>query len=508
MTGFSILYSDGRQGDRPRGEGAPDYFIDLNLGPVVSGILAGRETYDLTRFFYDCPVAAEDVTRRQDVMRDLEQDALCAAVRTFSIAMASVREHLSTAERMRHRMQKARWHLDAATLYCAAVRALGEQLWDQPLSVALRDMGTRLSHYVTSADFQRLATDAELVQDALGTVRYALSIHGGRVDLPPFEEQADYSDVIEHLFERFQQGDATDYPFGSTEMLEMNHIEEQILDLVIAQQSGPFALLGQFVVDHPAFVDPLVRRFDREVQFFLAYIDYIAPLRSAGLPFCQPRMETGKAILATDSFDIALAKTLARKNKRPVGNDLHLEGDERIIVVSGPNQGGKTTFARMFGQLHYLGALGLPVPGSDARLFLFDRIFTHFERGENTTDLRGKLEDDLIRIHEILEGATDRSLVIMNEIFTSTTLEDALELSRLVLGRLRAIDALGLWVTFVEEVASGRGIVSMVSTVDPDKPSERTFRILRAPATGMSDAIAIARRHGLTHELLAERLRA
>ena len=506
----SILFE--RPEDRPGAEPAemPGFFVDLNLDQIVEAVIKGKPEYNLRSLFWSPLTRVGAIEYRHEVMQELERPEPARIVGAFAQGMHTVRDYLARADRLLYPLQKQRWFLDAVDIYCEAVVCfLGDLSAADLKSRGLLAFREYLKEYVGSGPFVTLRDDTERLKAQLGAIEYCIRIRGNSVTVREYNAEIDYSEIVQKTFERFKQGDVKDYRAKFPAPAEMNTVEAQVLDHVAQLYPDTFGSLNAYCQQNANFIDGKVAAFDREIQFYVAYLDFVNALRASGLHFCYPGVsDTSKEISDLEGFDLALANKLISEGKSIVCNDFWTKGNERILVVSGPNQGGKTTFARTFGQVHYLAALGCPVPGKEAHLFLFDRLCTHFEKEENVEDLRSKLEDDLVRMHRILTDATSRSIVIVNEILTSTTLTDAVFLGKKVMESVGRLDCLCVWVTFVEELASySEKTVSMISMVVPENPAIRTYKVVRRPAHGRSYAAVLAEKYGLTYSVLKERIK-
>ncbi len=506
---LSILYRNGRKTEELQAADMPACFTDLNLDHLFAALVRERQAYNLLPLYYTLPRQQEDVRYRQEICADLERVQVLACTAAFTQEMVLVRRYLELVQTLRFRYHIDGWLLEAVLVYCRAVRVLATSLDAIDLNsqgmIRLREY---LSSYVSSAAFQEMDVGSSQIRQDLSAIRYSVLIKGNAVRVRLYEDEVDFSEDVEHIFEKFRQGAVRDYTSKQILAAGMNHVGAQILEGVAKLSPEVFARLDQFAGAHAQFLDATIVRVDRELQFYAAYLEYIGGLKRSGLDFCYPEIAVqDKDIHCYAGFDLPLAHQLLNAGGQVVPNDWSLTGPERILVVSGPNQGGKTTFARAFGQMHYLAGLGLAVPAREARLYLTDQVMTHFEREEDITNLRGKLYDDVLRIRHILEHATPDSIIIMNEIFSSTALQDAVLLSTSVMNKIIARDLICVCVTFMDELASlGEQTVSMVSTVRSDDVATRTFKILRRPADGLAYAITIAKRHGLTREQLWERI--
>lgn len=264
---------------------------DLNLDQIVAAITGDREERDLiTKVLFGHLHDADAVRYRHEVFRDLDDAALFEEVQRFADHVGQVRVHLRQLAKMPHRYHQEGWLLDAAAIYCEAVQSLAAHLASAPISSrALLAFREYLASYVASARFTALVSDTRNRKDALGQIRYCTRIRAGRVEVSRYQDEADYSAIVLKTFERFKQGAVKDYTNHYRARPGMNHVTAQILELVARLFPEEFTALDEYCRQHAAFLDEGIRHADRELQFYLAYLDYVSRFALPGCASAIPR---------------------------------------------------------------------------------------------------------------------------------------------------------------------------------------------------------------------------
>jgi len=506
----SILFRPDDRPDHGVAGALPSFAIDLHLDEVVAALGHDRADPGLGARYFTCLRDPDAVAFRHEVFRDLEAPGLRDGLADFVAQMGVVDEHLAHASAIGHPLERQRWQLEAANAYQAAVAAVAATLDDaSPVSRGLTAFRAELRAYVDSEAFTSIVADTARMLADLADVTYRLRIDENQILVTRHDGEADYGAEVLATFGRFRRsGTPEPVSVDVFRTVDMNLVEIGILERVARLHPAVFQSLGAYNQRHGAFVDPAVAVFAGELSFYLGWLDLIRPLQDAGLPFSYPDVSSGDdGLAARGLFDLALAIRRVAIGDGIVTNDLDLSPTERLIVITGPNQGGKTTFARAIGQLHHLAAIGVPVPGSGARVLLGPATHTLFARAEDPADLTGRLEAELTRVRAILDELRPGSVVIMNESFASTTVDDALALNRAVIAEMARGGAICVVVTFLTELAmDDPGTVSMTGVMDPLDPTRPTYRLERRPADPLAHARAVADMHGLGYDAVRARI--
>ena len=181
-----------------------------------------------------------------------------------------------------------------------------------------------------------------------------------------------------------------------------------------------------------------------EWSFYQGCINLHKRAMALHLPFCFPTVcdETADELNFTELADISLA---LRHNISPVTNNLCMDGI-RQTIVTGANQGGKTTFLRSIGCAQLMAQCGMFCAANMYKFSIRPRIFTHFCKPEDVSLDSGKLDEELARISRIVDSVATGSLLLMNESFSSTTEREGAAVAREIIG---AFDDIGVKIIFI-----------------------------------------------------------
>ena len=185
-------------------------------------------------------------------------------------------------------------------------------------------------------------------------------------------------------------------------------------------------------------------------------------------------------------YDVCLALVV---DQPVVDNDLDADG-KNLVVITGTNQGGKSTFLRAIGLAQTMMQCGMFVPADALTANVSDRIFTHYPHKEDEGVRSGKLDEELSRMSEIVDHMTPDSLLLLNEWFAATNEREGSEIARQIVTALLERGIKLFYVSHLYTFARGmydQGLPNaLFLQAERREDGERTFRMLARTPTQTS----------------------
>jgi hypothetical protein len=219
----------------------------------------------------------------------------------------------------------------------------------------------------------------------------------------------------------------------------------QLEDRAVNQVANALARSVDHVLD-------FLRMLRTEIGFYVGCLNLAEALRAIGAATCTPEVLRAEQVTlqARGLYDVCLALTVSRT---VVGNDV--DADERsLLMVTGANQGGKSTFLRSVGLSQLMAQCGMFVAADAYRANACTGVFTHYKREEDETMQSGKLDEELARMSEIADHIRAGCLLLCNESFASTNEREGSQIARQIIDAMLEENIKVVFVTHMYDLAA------------------------------------------------------
>ncbi len=216
-----------------------------------------------------------------------------------------------------------------------------------------------------------------------------------------------------------------------------------------------------------------------ELGFYIGALNLYEEVIGLGgsLSFPSPLLHTKREAHLRNLYDLSLLLTMRQK---VVGNDLDISGGE-LVIITGANQGGKSTFLRSIGIAQLMMQAGMFVPADLFSSNVSTALFTHFKREEDKELESGKLDEELVRMSKIIDNIGKDAMILFNESFASTNEREGSEIARQIVSALIESRIQVFFVTHLYEFANYFYNKNMPNTLflraERREDGVRTFKI-------------------------------
>lgn len=265
--------------------------------------------------------------------------------------------------------------------------------------------------------------------------------------------------------------------------------------------------------------------FESQMSFYIGAKRIIEAVRARGLDMCRPKylpMED-RALRAKGVFDLSFYTQMVSQD--PMGslkgkiitNDCTMDDYGRFYVLTGANNGGKTTYTRAIGIIQVLAQAGIYVPCESCEISPVDFIFTHFPKEEEVGLNTSRFTQECKQFKVTVDNATRYSMLLLNESIQSTTPTECVIIATELTKIFRCIGIRGVYATHLlelaksldrlnEEVEGDTKLVSIITTVDTTDDNRRLYKITRSAPLEVGYAQTIYKRFGVSFDEVKKRL--
>jgi hypothetical protein len=464
--------------ERPDPAWAVDLVADLGLDLVLDAAADGdRLVRSVVRTVLLAPAPPVAVVRhRHDVLTDCLRTpevvrGLYADLGT--LLDAARRVHGSFLRSPAHRLRRSRQVLELCLPALRGVRDRTAAQRDVWRSAGLATLASTLAAELDEAFFDEAGAHLRLLADPTTMLRagFGPGLHGvGHTLVRPEHDTRSWIARLGNphpgeLVYRVPERDEA----GARELGELR-------DRGLASVADAVGEAAEHVLD-------FCRALRTELAFYVGILTLVDRLGPAGVPWCVPDVvpaAPGGApvrLRVDDLRDVALALAGVAD---VVGTTVDAR-DARLVLVTGANRGGKSTFLRALGQAQLMAQAGGPVAAGQAELPRATHVVSHFRRGEDEGLHSGKLTEELARMSALVDHLAPGDLVLANESFASTDEREGAEIARQVLEPLLDAGVRVVLVTHLTDLALGWADAPPAPTVylraDPPSTAERPFRL-------------------------------